>query len=488
MAPAFSTDMSPNKLSSLIHSLDVATMLHNGTRLVQACAAGQPTQPPTAAAIRAMDDLQHGTEDTLVQLLCYYLFLNTAPLFTSARLDPSETPALVTGSLPPLHPARVQLQLLGTVTPALACIAHDEPRALQQCVPPALTWLGTHVHPVQSAPTGPLLSIRVPRAIGALALDLDDTIVMHTLMPGFKIVFEAIDALAPAAILEAMLRNATPHLSFLRSLAASMHSTQRPLFITSFGSEAWVRRAVHVLFGDAVPPRVLCRSDTPADVAEVVDKNVWLTVVQRSTGLSRQQVLLVDDSRRNVRTACAAGFAALQVDRGEGVHVGNWAAVCQALWQRADREVDAGSVDECGALSPRGFEAAVDAELARVDDAPVAQDPGDCQDAHRAPCGPSAPGRRRRAAALAGPLRRRLLSLLHGRGRAPAAPLRVVLDAYDSQFAWGSKGHHLCQPSELGTPSTLQLRLGPGEQGANSGSLRRVLLVATGGAVCDSNV
>ena len=437
------------RLDSLLRSLDVANMLHIGARTIQACAATWPHHPSAA-----MEDLS-SHPDTLSQLLCYYLFLNTAPLFAQ-------------------HPSP-RMQLLGSVTPVLACIAHEDPCSLQHRLPAALSWLQSHVPSAwletqQEQPV--IMCIRVPHTIGAIALDLDDTMVMHTLLPGFKIVFSFLEPLLTPThppLLKAMLSNAAPHLAFLRSLANTMRSTHRPLFVTSYASAAWVHRAVSLLLGDAVPlHHMLCRSDTPSDDAEVVDKNIWLTVVQRVTGLDRQRVLLVDDSRRNVRAACAAGFLALQVDRGEGLHLGSWGPVCRALWQRSE-EVHAGAPDECGALSPRGFEAAVDAELSRVEEvvATVAEggikatpDAGRVRSVRSPPAdgrGRAEHGRRR--AAATGSLRRRLLSMLQGGGRAPAVTnsLCAALDAYDSAFA--KRGE-----ADLGTPSELRLRLGAGEQ------------------------
>lgn len=99
--------------------------------------------------------------------------------------------------------------------------------------------------------------------------------------------------------------------------------------MTSFGASSWVQRVLPMLLDECIPrDRVLCRSDSSPEGAggmlEVVDKNVWLAVVQRCTGLSRQQVLLVDDSRRNTKAARSAGFLALQVGRGLGFGHFRW--------------------------------------------------------------------------------------------------------------------------------------------------------------------
>lgn len=495
---------SPTNISSLHNSMDVASMLDSGARHVLACAAAWADHQPDhqSAATCAMDSLMKSDKDTLHKLLCYYFFLNTAPLFAS-RWDPTASSSVVDGSCDPQYPPRVQLQLLASVTPVLACIVHDDPQIAETRVPAALEWLKRHVPawPHVSAEQSLIMCIRVPQAIGAIALDLDDTVIMHSLLPGFKLIFSTLDSiLAPAhtPLLVAMLSNAAPHLAFLRSLAAAMQSTQRPLFVTSYATAAWVQRAVALLLGDAVPKqRVLCRSDNPTDDAEVVDKNVWLTVVQRITGLNSQHVLLVDDSRRNVRAACAAGFLALQVDRAEGLHLGSWGPVCRALWERSSNGagVERPVPDECGGTAtPRGFEAVVDAELARVE----SEEQGNGQhekrrgepyvDLHVNKSSRLAPGEEG-GRKPTGVLRRRLLSMLYGgsAGRAPAAThsLCAALDAYDTAFA--KRGESTT--AELSTPSALRLRVGAGEQGsrAKHNPLRRVLLVATGGAYVNDN-
>lgn len=300
-------------------------------------------------------------------------------------------------------PAFVQLGVLRHLTPLLGCLLGqalvERPRLLLDCrrLVDDFCEEADHVGPTSGAkPAG----IRIPSHVRALALDLDDTVFLHSHIGQLRELYWALAHCGAEGVDEHLLRDvilpAVPHRQFLLDLVASCHAMGCPVYVVSFGLRDWVQPVVDAIFQGRIPPsHVYSLPGHPPLFPVVLNKNLWLSDIQERAGARASEVVLVDDQTSNIARAMAAGFGALQVHPTQGLHLDYWRThVCSApAAERAAARVATRMVvrRRTHAYCPADGALVLDNAVLVVDEGSMAPSDGESEPVHEAAARSTAP-------------------------------------------------------------------------------------------------